>query len=86
MAQFQLFVHNQYSYIRGNRLNRLIQIISQRYPNYGYRMVQAHLRSSGVRVPELQLRASLERVDPVGGSCRAMESTSVCFIILRSGT
>ena len=29
-------------------------------------MVQAHLRSSGVRVPESQVRASLERVDPVG--------------------
>ena len=66
MAQFQLFVRNQYSYIKGNRLDRLIRIISQRYPNYGYRMVQAHLRSSGVRMPESQVRALLERVDPVG--------------------
>ena len=66
MAQFQLLVRNQYSYISDNRLDHLIQMISQRYPNYGYRMVQAHLRSSGVRVPESQVRASLERVDPVG--------------------
>ena len=41
-------------------------MITRQYPNYGYRMVKAHLRSSGVRVSESQMRASLERVDPVG--------------------
>ena len=66
MAQYQLFVRNQYTPISSARLDRLIVMISRQYPNYGYHMVQAHMRSSGVRVPESQVRASLERVDPVG--------------------
>ena len=66
MSQFQLSVRNLYTRISGSHLDRLVQIITRQYPSYGYRMVQAHLRSSGVRVQESRVRASLERVDPVG--------------------
>lgn len=66
MAHFQSSVHNHHAWISDGSLDRLTQMITRQHPNYGYHMVQAHLRSSGVQVPESRVRASLERVDPVG--------------------
>ena len=57
---------NRYSDLSDTHLDSAIRSIKESHPNDGEVMVAGHLPSRGIRVPRVQLRASIHRVDPEG--------------------
>ena len=70
MERYGLSVRNRYCVVSGDELDGLVTLIVHRFPNAGYRMIQAHLRSIGLNVQESLVRASVQRVDPLGVASR----------------
>ena len=70
MAEYQLCVSSLYSTITDHELDALVAQIKERFPNSGYRLMQAHVKHEGHRVTQVRIRESLRRVDPEGTALR----------------
>uniref|UniRef100_A0A3P9B3S1 Integrase core domain-containing protein n=1 Tax=Maylandia zebra TaxID=106582 RepID=A0A3P9B3S1_9CICH len=66
MQEFDLSVRGTYSTMNDQELDNIISAIKNQMPNAGYRMVQGHLVSMGLRVQWWRMMASMHRVDAVG--------------------
>ncbi|KAI7808213.1 hypothetical protein IRJ41_025651 [Triplophysa rosa] len=66
MKEYDLSVRETYSTITDTELDNVISAIKSQMPNAGYRMVQGHLVSMGLRVQWRRMMASMHRVDAVG--------------------
>ncbi|KAI7809339.1 hypothetical protein IRJ41_005736 [Triplophysa rosa] len=66
MKEYDLSVRKTYSTIKDTELDNVISAIKSQMPNAGYRMVQGHLVSMGLRVQWRRMMASMHRVDTVG--------------------
>lgn len=66
MKEYNLSVRGTYSTITDPELDNVISDIKSQMPNAGYRMVQGHLVSMGIRVQWWRMKASMHRVDAVG--------------------
>lgn len=73
MKEFNLSVRGLYSTMTDQELDEVISSIKQQMPNAGYRMVQGHLVSMGLRVQWWRMMASMHRVDAVGIFSRITE-------------
>lgn len=59
-----------YSRITNHELDAIVSQIKHEFPNCGYRLMQGHLLSRGLRVHQSRIRDSLHRVDPQGVAIR----------------
>lgn len=66
MQEFGLSVRASYSTVTDEELDNIISVIKSQMPNAGYRMVQGHLISMGLRIQWQRMMASMHRVDAVG--------------------
>ena len=66
MSEMGLSVRGLYTLIDDSELDATVRDIKQIFPSCGYRMMLGHLRSRGVRVSQMRVRESLNRIDPVG--------------------
>ncbi|XP_073729852.1 uncharacterized protein [Misgurnus anguillicaudatus] len=66
MKEYDLSVKGTYSAITDPELDNVISTIKSQMPNAGYRMVQGHLVSMGLRVQWWRMMASMHRVDAMG--------------------
>uniref|UniRef100_A0A669E5V5 Integrase core domain-containing protein n=1 Tax=Oreochromis niloticus TaxID=8128 RepID=A0A669E5V5_ORENI len=73
MQEFDLSVRGTYSTMNDQELDNIISTIKNQMPNAGYRMVQGHLVSMGLRVQWWRMMASMHRVDAVGIFTRITE-------------
>lgn len=73
MQEFDLSVRGTYSTMNDQELDNIISAIKNQMPNAGYRMVQGHLVSMGLRVQWWRMMASMHRVDAVGIFTRITE-------------
>ena len=60
----------EFSDLTDQELDRIVTEIHQQFPQSGYRQVLAVLNSQGIFVRERRLRASLQKVDPLGSALR----------------
>ena len=70
LTAFGLQHRRSYSHISDQSLDVAIVSIQRQFPNCGYRMMQAHLRSLGLVVQRDRVCEALARVDPVGTALR----------------
>ena len=56
-------------------LDNTVKNIKEQFPNAGYRMMLGHLRSRGIRVQQMRVRASMRRIDPEGTILRWFDVT-----------
>lgn len=77
MERYGLSVRSRYCRVSDDELDGLIRLVVHRFPNAGYRMIQAHLRSIGFNVQESLIRASVQRVDPEGVATRWSRHRSI---------
>lgn len=73
MQEFGLSVRGSYSTMTDQELDNIISVIKSQMPNAGYRMVQGHLVSMGLRVQWWRMMASMHRVDAAGIFSRITE-------------
>ena len=73
MTDVGLSVNDFYSAISDSDLDRAVSALKVQYPNSGYRMMAGLLLQQGVRVKQMQLRESMQRVDPNGIVLRCHE-------------
>lgn len=73
MQEFGLFVRGSYSTVTDQELDNMISAIKSQMPNAGYRMVQGHLVSMGLRIQWWRMMASMHRVDAAGIFLRLTE-------------
>ncbi|KAK7912700.1 hypothetical protein WMY93_012911 [Mugilogobius chulae] len=66
MQEFGLSVRGLYNNMNDQDLDHIISNVKHQMPNAGYRMVQGHLVSMGIRVQWSRIMASMHRVDAVG--------------------
>ena len=66
----ELGVCCKFSAITDADLDLLVEEYKARKPAAGFRYVQGHLRSLGVRVQKHRVSSALQRVDPIGGLIR----------------
>ncbi|KAF3837850.1 hypothetical protein F7725_009618, partial [Dissostichus mawsoni] len=66
MQEFGLSIRGSYSTMTDQELDNVILGIKSQMPNAGYRMVQGHLVSMGLRVQWWRMMASMHRVDAAG--------------------
>ena len=66
MHEFGLSVRDLYTCINDAELDGIVREIKQEYPSCGYRMMLGYLKARGIRVTQLRVKESLNRVDPVG--------------------
>ncbi|KAF3833271.1 hypothetical protein F7725_026936, partial [Dissostichus mawsoni] len=66
MQEFGLSIRGSYSTMTDQELDNIILGIKSQMPNAGYRMVQGHLVSMGLRVQWWRMMASMHRVDAAG--------------------
>lgn len=66
MQEFGLSVRGSYSTVTDEELDNVILGIKEQMPNAGYRMVQGHLVSMGLRIQWWRMMASMHRVDAAG--------------------
>ncbi|KAF3850669.1 hypothetical protein F7725_012441 [Dissostichus mawsoni] len=66
MQEFGLSIRGSYSTMTDQELDNVILRIKSQMPNAGYRMVQGHLVSMGLRVQWWRMMASMHRVDAAG--------------------
>ena len=63
MSEYGLCVRALYSELTDEELDTIVRKIKDVFPNCGYRLLQGHLLRQGYRVPQMQVRHSLHRVD-----------------------
>lgn len=68
----ELEVSEKYEDIDDVRLDGIIQEILEQSPNMGEIMLQGAIQSRGINIQRRRLRASIERVDPVGRELRRL--------------
>ena len=73
MKEFGLSVRGSYSSVTDQELDNIISGIKIQMPNAGYRMVQGHLVSLGLRIEWWRMMASMHRVDAAGIFSRILE-------------
>lgn len=73
MQEFGLSVRGSYSTVTDQELDNMISAIKSQMPNAGYRMVQGHLVSMGLRIQWWRMMASMHRVDAAGIFLRLTE-------------
>lgn len=73
MKDFGLSVRGSYSTLTDQELDNVISAIKSQMPNAGYRMVQGHLVSMGLRIQCWRMMASMLRVDAAGIFLRMTE-------------
>uniref|UniRef100_A0A3P8U8Y1 Integrase catalytic domain-containing protein n=1 Tax=Amphiprion percula TaxID=161767 RepID=A0A3P8U8Y1_AMPPE len=73
MQEFDLSVRGTYSTMTDQELDIIISSIKSQMPNAGYRLVQGHLVSMGLRVQWWRMMASMHRVDAAGIFSRLTE-------------
>ncbi|CAL8242155.1 unnamed protein product [Merluccius merluccius] len=66
MQEFGLSVRGSYSTVTDEEIDNIITAIKGQMPNAGYRMVQGHLVSMGLRIQWWRMMASMHRVDAAG--------------------
>jgi len=70
MSEFGLSVREYYTDINDSQLDFIVEGVKSIFPNYGYRMLQGHLRGLGIILTQQRVRESLNRVDPCGSAIR----------------
>ena len=60
----------KFSDLTDQELDRIVMEIHQQFPQSGYRHVLVVLNSQGIFVRERRLRASLQKIDPLGSALR----------------
>lgn len=70
MNQYGISIHAEYSTMSDNMLDDEVRSLRFNHPNAGYRMMTAFLYDRGHRVQQHRVRASLDRVDPIGVAAR----------------
>uniref|UniRef100_A0A3P8SBA6 Integrase core domain-containing protein n=1 Tax=Amphiprion percula TaxID=161767 RepID=A0A3P8SBA6_AMPPE len=73
MQEFDMSVRGTYSTMTDQELDILISSIKSQMPNAGYRLVQGHLVTMGLRVQWWRMMASMHRVDAAGIFSRLTE-------------
>ena len=66
MNDFGLSIASQYGVLSDALLDSEVRSILSMHPNAGYRMMTGFLYAKGLRIQQRRVRASLDRVDPVG--------------------
>lgn len=77
MEEYGLYVRAQYSGMSDFMLDDEVRSILFMHPNVGYRMMTAFLYARGFRVQQNRVRASLDRVDPVGVAARLSRNRAI---------
>lgn len=70
MEEFGLSIRSRYSQMSDGLLDAEVRSILSVHPNTGYRMMTGFLFSRGMIVQQRRVRASLDRVDPIGVAAR----------------
>jgi len=70
MAECGLSVLSRYSTVTDDELDRLVSQLKHEYPSCGYRMILGLLRDRGIRIQQMRVRKSMQRVDPCGAIVR----------------
>nr|XP_055033198.1 uncharacterized protein LOC129421585 isoform X1 [Misgurnus anguillicaudatus]XP_055036790.1 uncharacterized protein LOC129424213 isoform X1 [Misgurnus anguillicaudatus]XP_055051488.1 uncharacterized protein LOC129437378 isoform X1 [Misgurnus anguillicaudatus] len=73
MKAYKLSVRQTYSDISSENLKECIQNFIGENPNCGYRIVDGHLRSLGIRVTRNRIMEAMRQVDPVGTVLRGLD-------------
>ena len=63
MTEYGLKVSSHYSVITDAELDRLVMQLKHGYPSCGYRIM---LRVRGIRIQQMRVHKSMQRVDPCG--------------------
>lgn len=66
MKDFGLSIASQYSVLSDALLDSEVRSILSMHPSAGYRMMTGFLYARGLRIQQRRVRASLDRVDPIG--------------------
>lgn len=75
LKDFNVRTSRSFSQIDDSALDDVIRNIKIEFPNSGYRMMLGHLMARGIFVPQLRVRESMKRVDPLGTVTRWMHAT-----------
>lgn len=70
MDEYGLNVLSRYSAITDHELDHIVSQLKHEYPSCGYRMIMGLLRNRGIRVQQMRVRKSVQRVDPCGAIVR----------------
>ena len=74
MLEYGLKVSSRYSSINDAELDCLVVQLKHEYPSCGYRMILGLLRSHGIRIQQMRVRMSMQRVDPHGAILRLFDT------------
>lgn len=78
MTYYGLSVGSLYSDVTDNELDMTVLKICNEFPNCGYRLMEGHLISVGIRVTQARIRESMYRVDPQGLAVRWAATIKRC--------
>ena len=70
MTEYGLKVSSHYSVITDAELDRLVMQLKHEYPSCGYRIMLGLLRVRGIRIQQMRVRKSMQRIDPCGAVLR----------------
>lgn len=70
MNEYGISIRAEYSRMNDNALDNEVRTLRIMHPNAGYRMMTAFLYARGHRVQQDRVRASLDRIDPIGVAAR----------------
>ena len=72
MTDFGLSVHQMYTKISSEELQRIIGEVQSKHPYWGNRMMNGYLKSIGIRVPFHCIREAQVLADPEGSFMRCL--------------
>ena len=75
LQEFNIESTRPFSAMSDLDLDNTVKNIKEQFPNAGYRMMLGHLRSRGIRVQQMRVRASMRRIDPEGTILRWFDVT-----------
>ncbi|XP_014671668.1 PREDICTED: uncharacterized protein LOC106812336 isoform X1 [Priapulus caudatus] len=73
LQEFNLAARQKYALLTDAELQALVTDAVRQFPNSGYRMIQSHLSSQGIKVQEYRIRSAIRCVDPEGVLQRALQ-------------
>ena len=74
MADYGLSVMSRYSTISDDELDHLISELKHEYPSSGYRIMLGLLKNRGIKVQQMRVRRSMQRIDPCGAIIRRFDA------------